>query len=370
VDDRVNALTAAIAGLAHRPANVVSQNTVSEDGKYQVQVNLWHATQNKASMGNGSLNHTALIEVIDGVWYMSVSVHPMQVGTITASLASLQIRQANGGYANADIIARNIAGNKPGAFRFALPSRDTYIAVKVDPQVAVMGDEPVDARLRIGWDTLTKVSDDVKLTSNTAVSVGNADTVLSDAQSFTDAATGITIETGANILPEGARFDIKPIASGADYTRAQKALEDIGTNFRLFDISLFNANDVKIQPNGAVKVSLPIPSGMDGERIEVYRINDDDTRTLMESTAEGDVVVFYTNHFSLYAVVERAADDEAAVSGNTSAGGDKSITAADTPLGAGETGGFNLLWLLIPIVVIAAVAVILIVRRRAAAQNG
>ena len=120
-----------------------------EDGKYEVHVNLWHMTQNKASMGDGALNHTALIEVIDGKLYMSVSGHPMQVGTITASLVSLQIKQLNGSYVYADVIANNIEGGKPSAFRFALPSTNTYIAAKIDPQVAVMGDDPVDARLRI-----------------------------------------------------------------------------------------------------------------------------------------------------------------------------------------------------------------------------
>jgi hypothetical protein len=285
----------------------------------------------------------------------------MQVGTITASLASLQIKQSNGRYAAADIIARNIAGNKPSAFKFALPSRDTYIPVKVDPQVAVMGDEPVDARLRISWDTLTKVADNATVSGNTATSLGNADSVLSDAQTLVDETTGVTIEADANVLPEGAKSIVTSITSGESYELAKTALLSIGSKFVLFDISIENAAGTKIQPNGSVKVSLPIPSNLNNDLLDVYRINEDGTRTLMESTIEGDFIVFYTNHFSLYVLVERAAESEVAASNTDDSG---IINAAETPLGAGTGGGFNLLWLLIPIAALAIIAAVIIVRRK------
>ena len=367
VNEQVKALDNAIAGLTRRPKDTLDKDNL-QDGKYEVRVDLWHATQNKASMGNGSLNHTGLIEAKNGKLYMSVSVHPMQVGTITASLATLQIRQANGSYVYADVIANNIAGGKPSAFRFALPSTSTYIPVKVDPQVKVMGDDPVDARLRISWDTLVKVSDDTKVSGNTKLTVGSVEegVVASDAASLADQATGVKLEAEANVLPEGTTMSVTPILNGADYEKAKLALEEIGGNFALYDITLLGPDNAAIQPNGAVKISIPVPEGMDAGLIVVYRINADGTKTLIESTIENGYVVFLTNHFSLYAIVEKA--DEPALAGpvgdNTTVDAVGGEPADLVNAAAPGSNGLSFLWWLIPIAVAAAGVTIFIVRRK------
>ncbi|MDR2106711.1 MAG: NEAT domain-containing protein [Coriobacteriales bacterium] len=352
VDAQTVALTNAINGLTLRPKHVVSSKTeLAEDTKYEVRVDLWHATQNRASMGDGSLNHTALVEMVGDQMYMSVSVHPMQVGTIVASLISLQVKQANGSYAYADVIARNIAGNKPSAFRFALPSRDTFIPVRVDPQVAVMGDEPVDARLRISWDTLVKVSADAKVSQNTSLSIGNVApgsiTTVSPAASLADEATGITVEAEANVLPEGTTLKAEPIDSGSSFDLAKSALAEVGSNFVLYDLTLLGIDGSDVQPNGSVKVTLPLPAGMDASKVAVYRINDDGTKTLIVHEIVDDKVVFLTNHFSLYAIVER--DASLATLGSTAAAGTTLADAAVPLAEAAEAivqGGPAWLWML------------------------
>ena len=73
------------------------------DGKYTVTVHLWHATQNRESMGNATLNHQALITVKKGVYTMDISTHPVKIGSVTACLQSLWIKQS-GGYAAAQRI--------------------------------------------------------------------------------------------------------------------------------------------------------------------------------------------------------------------------------------------------------------------------
>jgi hypothetical protein len=360
VNEQVATLTNAINGLTKRPANTIDKNALP-DGKYELRVDLWHATLDKASMGNGALNHTALLEVIGGKYYLSVSGHPMQIGNITASLRYLQIRQANGSYVNADVIAWNIAGGKPSAFRFALPSKDTYIAVKVDPQIEVMGNDPVAARLRLSWDTLVKVSDNATVSSNVATTVGSAGTgTPSPAANIVDEATGVKVEADANILPTGTTASVAPITSGNAYNKAKDALKGIGTNFVLFDITLKGPNGEAIQPTAPVKVTLPIPANIDKDLAEVYRINDDGSKTLMKSTIEGDYIVFYTDHFSLYVIVEREAEKVATTSGSGSTG----ITSPETPLADGSTGGFAIYWLLIPIALIALGIAAFIVRRK------
>ncbi|MDR1291843.1 MAG: InlB B-repeat-containing protein [Clostridiales Family XIII bacterium] len=130
-----------------------------------------------------------------------------------------------------------------------------------------------------------------------------------------DDETGITAETDEGVLPEGTTLVVLPVTLGASdaigsekYGVAKDILADIGTNFRLYDISLYlDGKEQQPQNGGKVKVSIPVPAGMDGARASVYRIEDSGGRTLMESALNGGYLTFQTDHFSLYAIVERYA---------------------------------------------------------------
>ena len=371
IDQQLGYLGAAIVGLEHRPQQSVDTPTNKDglaDGKYQLRVDLWHATMNRASMGNDALNHTALLEVIGDSYYLNISGHQMQVGNIVASLLYIQIRQANGLYVNAQVTAWNIPGGKPSAFRFLLPSRDTYIAVKVDPQVEAMGNQPVDARLRLSWDTLVRVADNAQLDGFTGIAIGSAlgsSQVISAAQSLKDESSGISIEADANIIPDGSKLSVVEISSGEIYERAQNALKNIGSNFVLHSITVTTADGSLVTPAAPVKVSIPVPAGMDKTRVAVYLIKDDGTKTLMECKVEGDLAVFYTNQFGCYALVEK----DSAAANNTGAGaqsGGATGTIADdiAPLVASVAAddSTNFYWILIPIAVIAVGAVAFVVQ--------
>lgn len=304
VNAKLSALTGAINALKTNPttpSGPLDKDNLA-NGKYEVQVDLWHATVNKASMGNGSLNHTGLLEVKDGVYTVTVSVHPMTVGTITASLLTLQIKQADGAYVFADVAANHLPGGKPSAFQFVLPGKGEFLDVLIDPQVEVMGKDPIPARLKFSWNTLKAVPDDTQVDDNTDTSNGGVQT---PSVSLTDSATGVRIEADENILVSGVQLGVTSITSGADYEAAGKALEEIGEKFVLFDLTLLSPDGSVVQPNGLVKVSLPVPSGYDISGLALYRINDDGTKTLITGTVEDGYYVFYANHFSKYALVEQ-----------------------------------------------------------------
>jgi hypothetical protein len=126
-------------------------------------------------------------------------------------------------------------------------------------------------------------------------------------QSLTHESTNITVEAGTGVIPSGAKLDVAPIAPGtARHDGARSALADVGTNLLLYDIALLDAASRQIQPNGEVRVSLPLPAGMAPDRIEVYRIEDSGARIQLRSELSSGKLAFYTNHFSLYAIVERA----------------------------------------------------------------
>jgi hypothetical protein len=310
VDAQVKALNDAIKDLALKPKNSVKKNK-AVSGRYEVRVDLWHATQDKPSMGNAALNHTAIIDVKNGVYTMSLSTHSMQVGAITACLMSLQVRQSGGGYKYANIIARNNPGGKPSAFRFKLPSKSTYTAVKVDPRVEVMGDKPVDARLRVSWDTLVQVASSKKLSSNTGTTISSGgeavDEAMSEAVTLTDDATGVTMEAGDNLVPKGVGLSVNRVADAANLEIARAALAGVSETFALFDITLTDPDGAPVQPLGNVKLSIPVPDDLVGETT-VYRINDDGTKTLIVAEISDGKVVFNVNHFSLYALATAGAE--------------------------------------------------------------
>jgi hypothetical protein len=131
-------------------------------------------------------------------------------------------------------------------------------------------------------------------------------------------------------------------------------------NFRLMRLG---PDSLTVQPNGKVKVSIPAPQGMKEDLIAVYSINADGTKTLLESTIENGYVVFYTDHFSLYAIVKK----EKSAAGDS--GGDKPDKKAAKESGKSavpKTGPSEpfLLWQLLPLAAAAAIALLMVSRRR------
>lgn len=73
----------------------------------------------------------------------------------------------------------------------------------------------------------------------------------------------------------------------------------------LYDINLI-LNTEKTQPNGFVTVKIKLPEGVDPNRCKVYHIIDDPVDPLVRyaTTLEGNFIVFETDHFSEFAVIE------------------------------------------------------------------
>lgn len=78
------------------------------------------------------------------------------------------------------------------------------------------------------------------------------------------------------------------------------------TQNTVFDIKL-TVDGVETQPNGTVKVKIPLPEGYDPSRSFVYHVNTE-TLKLERMPAEyiDGYMVFVTDHFSYYAIVEES----------------------------------------------------------------
>ena len=130
-----------------------------EDGIYEVSIQLWHATNNQASMAASSIETTARIVVKDGTMTMYIYTKPITFGTITASLQEMKVADANGDYSEAKVEKKDASGN-PTCFSFVVPHTQEYIKVKVNPHVAMMGNQDLDARIKVDYSTLKRISDD------------------------------------------------------------------------------------------------------------------------------------------------------------------------------------------------------------------
>ena len=96
----------------------------------------------------------------------------------------------------------------------------------------------------------------------------------------------------------------------------------------MYDINLIN-NNAKIQPNGKVKVSIPVPDGYDTSKIVVYRVDDDGTKTKYDMTIKDGFIIFETNHFSNYIVAEQSTANENTKKDDTT-NADENTTTTDT----------------------------------------
>lgn len=105
-------------------------------------------------------------------------------------------------------------------------------------------------------------------------------------------------------------FIVEEITNNDDkYLVVEKCLnENLESKYSIlktFDITLQNNDGVHVQPNGIVKVKLPLDWNKDGN-YKVYRVNEDGTLTDMNAYREGSHMVFETAHFSVYVIVDES----------------------------------------------------------------
>ena len=121
--------------------------------------------------------------------------------------------------------------------------------------------------------------------------------------SKTDTTTNIKLDTTTDIVPADTKLIVNKVTEGKSYIGVEQALGSNVSKFELYDISLVS-NNATIQPNGKVKISIPVPNGYDTSKLVVYRIAEDGTKTKYETTISNGYITFETDHFSNYVVAE------------------------------------------------------------------
>lgn len=117
------------------------------------------------------------------------------------------------------------------------------------------------------------------------------------------------VEIIAPVQPD-CDFDSEQIVDKNDdrYMLVEEKMDDNGEVVKIFDINLKNKDGVHVQPDGTVKVKLP--HDWKHENYKVYRINDDGTYTDMNAYRQGSHIVFETDHFSIYVIIDESIDIE------------------------------------------------------------
>ena len=161
--------------------------------------------------------------------------------------------------------------------------------------------------------------------------------------------TNIKIEGNNNTLPDNLELIANHINN---YTNDK--LENI-KNYRAYNISL-KSNNVEIQPNGNIKVSIPIPSGWNTENLVVYRAEENEFikyDVIIKETDGQKFATFETNHFSTYILADLSVQNPA----------EDSISKDekdDTPK-TGITKNINIL--LISVILLSSIGAIAIIKK-------
>lgn len=123
-----------------------------------------------------------------------------------------------------------------------------------------------------------------------------------------DSTTGIKLEATETQLPANTKATIEEVTTGNTFNTVKTVLKDSTNKMKIFEITL-KSNDVEIQPNGKIKISIPIPEGFDTSKLMVYRIEENGTKTEYTVTVNGNYATFETDHFSTYALAEVKQED-------------------------------------------------------------
>ena len=168
-----------------------------------------------------------------------------------------------------------------------------------------------------------------------------------------DTTTGIKV---IGTLESTVVLESKKVEEKQTLDTVKKALPQTTYQCSVYDINLLR-DGAKIQPNGKVKVSIPIPSGYNKERLTIYRVDENGTSTEYKVKVEENYATFETDHFSIYVLAEKKAETTTTTTPTapTTNKGEKD----NTP----KTGTADITKYIVAVAVISAVGIMLLKKK-------
>ncbi len=124
-----------------------------------------------------------------------------------------------------------------------------------------------------------------------------------DKRVVADEKTGVTIEFPLGTFGGNVTLSTETVTEG-------KAFEIVNAEKGNFKKTVYNittlVNGTTAQPNGTVSVKIPLPEDYSAENSKVYYVSEDGTLEQLDCRVEDGFIVFETDHFSYYAVVDES----------------------------------------------------------------
>lgn len=108
-------------------------------------------------------------------------------------------------------------------------------------------------------------------------------------------------------MPSSATKNVTGIFRGeSGYTELQSKINGVTLRdgYRLSNFVAMDINFNGVQPEALATISMNVPDGFDTSKMEVVRVNDDGTVSILKYTIEDGKIVAKTNHFSKFAIVQ------------------------------------------------------------------
>ncbi|MDO5387975.1 MAG: NEAT domain-containing protein [Clostridia bacterium] len=337
--------TVAINAVAVKDGNVsnVSSETIKfasagsssdetsdiEDGKYWMEINLWHANADQESMGNAAFenNRMALVTVENGVAKIEAATNPVSVSGYTSALKDIQSSETNMNILKTETFTTNTKydGNEHtfdyvSMFSFEVSDMtkeylDVQISVPYTPMDGISENVGgwIDARLKLNFSGMSKTDSSAQLTPDSSSASGSSGSGGGAVDTSSDA-TGIKIEADEFVFEDGTVFETEELKEGEKYDVTKTLLGEGYEKLRLYNIkAVYDGGEV--QPNGQAKIYIPKLKD-DGESIEIYRIteeteNTEAGKTLIEYEVSDDgYYVITVKEFGLFAIAENNGSQE------------------------------------------------------------
>lgn len=130
-----------------------------------------------------------------------------------------------------------------------------------------------------------------------------------------DKDTGITAEYDYGVLPEGIELAVTPITKqNEQYASVKEALKEEADKFQAYEVKfMLDGKEYVVDDSisgGKVKVSIPKPESYNQDLLAVYSVSQNGTVVNVNAKQEKDVLVFEKTSASIYAVVQKAAEEE------------------------------------------------------------
>ena len=139
--------------------------------------------------------------------------------------------------------------------------------------------------------------------------------------SIKDDSTNVILTADEGVITNGTTLKVTEITEGEKFESIKKVITD--SKYKIFSISLL-LNGTEVQPNGKVKVSIPIPTGYNKENLIVYYVDTTGATTKHNVTvsADGNYAIFETDHFSDYVLAEVTTSDASSATNKSNPDGE------------------------------------------------